>query len=85
LIKSQLFKLKAQVWVVSVLYILHNILVYIREVDEEDTGKADSSKNREKEDKEKLSVNQYIKAGYHITRKETAYTTVRRDAIAAAI
>ena len=72
-------------WVVSALCVLHNILVHIREVDEEDTGEADSSEDREEEDGEELSVNQHIGAGYHITRRETARATARRDAIAAAM
>jgi hypothetical protein len=77
------FKIDAQVKVVAALCVLHNILVNIREITEEDLQEiVDQDGDLEKED---LEEEQQSGMNYHIMRRERTRAGVRRDNIADAM
>jgi hypothetical protein len=81
LTRPRAFAMKAQVRVVSALFVLHNILVNIWEAGEDE----DNDQEEYEEDGEALDDGERTGQGYHITRGETTRAGAKRDAIAEAM
>ena len=73
--------MRAQTRVVSALYVLHNILINIREEGPSSILVEDYN-NKDRED---LSQNQRTGQGYHIIKRESVRSIKRRDEIIKAI
>lgn len=82
------FKMEAQIRIVAVLCLLHNILVKIGEVTEEELESEDYEDETADGDGDDVDMSDDIQAsgeGYHIGRREQARASARRDGIAKAM
>jgi hypothetical protein len=73
--------MKAQLRVVAALFVLHNILITLRELDLD----CDADEDIEAEDGDNLDQEQRTGVGYHISRRETERARQKRDDIAEAM